>query len=81
MPFMEIQNVCYAVEPPFGLQEVRILRKKPCVDDSSSVILGLEMGIRKTDEDLLQRAPWEVLAEMSHGVGSNNRNMIEFSLL
>ena len=75
MPLMELKHVSYAVQSSLRFQQICIFRQKSCVDNSSTIVLGLEMWIREADEDDIQTFLREVLPKMPHGISPDNSNM------
>lgn len=79
MPFMQLQHVGDAVNPSIRLQQEGILGEEAGVNDPPPVILGLEMGIREANENFLQALFGEILAKVSHSVGSYHSDVVELS--
>ena len=75
MPLMQFKYICYAVYSSMGFEKIGILWEKTCVNNSSSIVFGLEVGIRETNEYYIQALFLEILAEMPHCVCSYHSNM------
>ena len=78
VPLMQLQHVCDTVDTAIRLQQKRIFRQEASVDDSASIVLGLEMRVREADEDFFKTSFGEVLTKMTHSIGTDHRNVIEF---
>lgn len=53
MPFMQFQYISYAIKSGSWLQQVSILTQVSSVDNTTTIVLSLEMRVRETHEDLL----------------------------
>lgn len=62
LPLVQLQHVCDAVDTSIRLQQKGVFREEPCVDDSASIVLGLEVWIWEADEYLLETSFREILA-------------------
>ena len=75
MPLMQFKYICYAVYSSFRFEKIGILWEKTCVNNSPSVVFGLEVRVRETNEYYVQALLLEILAEMPHCICSYNSYM------